>query len=215
MRHLVVLAFCAALAASCNQYRGAYVTVWIADNPEVPRHFLVDGCRSWEGFGLTCDPVTYRGDADITVEFSDEPCASPLADAYTLDAGYSHIRVWTRCFVGKDGHVQGQGIKLVFAHEIGHALGLQHVPSSCDIDAYVWERDNVDPEMKLRRHPNGRIVCGAALMNPAGWHAETDGPTDVDAMEFDLRDRVKAVLMPDYPGLTDDPPVIPDARSGD
>ena len=200
MRKFLVLYVFAALAG-CGVERDSRLTIWIPEDPRMPAEVLMDGCRHWQPFGMTCERARYVGDADISVSFLAEPCGAVLGDAHTGIDGYSDIRMWVSCFHDKEGKLLAHHMEMTFTHEVGHALGVQHVPSSCDPEVYVNERDYVDSDLKLVRHPNGRLVCGTAVMAPSLSSDVLTGPTDIDAMAFDLRDREKAIIKAGEPSV--------------
>jgi len=64
----------------------------------------------------------------------------------------------------------------IVAHEIGHALGMDHVPAACD-----------DPCIKYAMDANGTKVCGVGVMNHQVDESLVLGLPDTQA--FNLRDR--------------------------
>lgn len=190
-----------------NQNRDKNVTVWIApEHQEFKRQVFQDGCRFWNGFGQTCNLVDHRGDADITVTFTEDDCGKWLAYDVNNVNGWPTIVVYAKCFVtDKNGNLPLDVLRRTFAHEFGHALGLEHVPPGCDLDSYVWSRDHVDPNLTPIRHPSGKVICGPAIMNPS-INNSLNAITEADKMNFDIRTRANAVLSPTGPTLGEPTP---------
>jgi hypothetical protein len=90
-----------------------------------------------------------------------------------MDTG--NVTVYPMC-IGQDKLQMEYKAPLVriLAHEIGHALGVDHVPTSCD-DKCVQYVNGAD----------GKPICGSGIMNAPT--ANIDFITPADAAMFDHR----------------------------
>lgn len=185
--HAVIAAFSALATSACGAEEDEVVAIRFVD-PPLPTTLMMDGCRMWGKHAVRCAEAKYANDADVTVTFVDGPCGGTLASA-----GGGEINVMTRCFMKPDGTPLPH-LKQVFAHEVGHLLGIDHIVSACDFETLVREKTKVDGSLQLRIHPNGEPICGPAIMNPA-----YNGVRDLmrpDDLAFDLRTNGDPVYRP-------------------
>ena len=90
------------------------------------------------------------------------------------------IDVSLDCFYDANGSFDAEEYRLVLAHEFGHQFGIwDHVPRKCDD--------------KAKTLPDGRRVCGTAIMNP-DYDSDVPYLTPVDDLAFAVRDRQTNVL---------------------
>jgi hypothetical protein len=168
------------------------IDIYIPEYARAPAETLMEGCRFWEQFGMTCRRAEYPYEADFGVAFHLGPCGAVLAD---WDTDILTINVNVACYHDKEGNLLTDHLRSVFAHEVGHAVGVEHVPLHCDLQGYVEERDKYDADLRILRHPDGRVICGPAVMNPASpvsFHALTE----MDVRAFHFRDKGGAAAAP-------------------
>ena len=96
-------------------------------------------------------------------------------ESETFIVGASHggrIDLFANCFASsRHGKLDLGSVHHAMAHEIGHELGIAHVPAICG-----------DPCIAYAKDADGEPICGTAVMNPS--YAEPDHFTPVDAAAF-------------------------------
>jgi hypothetical protein len=212
MRNAIVAMLAAAGSASLScgttvivkRYHGPadqpvyQVRIWIEDDPRMPKEVVLKGCREWNAKGVECLTVSEEALSDIRVYADDGACVEkddkgtkdPKDDETHVYLAWAHhggkVRMMTKCLDTKGGKLEPHQLAAVVTHEVGHQLGIwEHVP-------YAHEC------AKAATHPDGKKVCGDAVMNPH-YHAKVDVVTEIDALAFDLRDDFYSVLVSDRP----------------
>ncbi len=201
MRHAkLVLLAAAGLAASCGHVGERHplpvppnmiytVSIWVDDSPDLSKKDVRAACDLWKVKAVSCVMTENPGEADIRV-FADKRACKPDKKGYvTLAVAYKGglVMSMSECFRQSDKKIDSHKFTAVMAHEVGHQLGIwDHVPEQCD--------------GKAKKHPNGKPVCGLAIMN-AYYKDEIDYVTAVDGLAFDLRDLDYAVVS--YPAGRD------------
>ena len=170
------------------------VLVSVEHDPRLDPRLVIKGCRVWESVGVTCG-IALQDEADVHVRVANAECTPVgdgfvLAEANTLDRS---ITIYAPCTLDR-----GQNepfIRTIFAHEIGHHLGMpEHVPLSCD-----------DPHLTT---PDGVPICGRAVMNPK-IDPSFDGVItvhDLHAFESRIRELSLALTDADADAGTDHAP---------
>ncbi|HTK60125.1 MAG TPA: hypothetical protein VL283_02875 [Candidatus Baltobacteraceae bacterium] len=175
------------------------IEIWVEDDPRLPKDIVFKGCAKWEAKKVTCVEASSKIFADIRVYADDSECVlkddhgtpdDPKDDttATTLAWAYSggDIKMMMRCLSHKDGVYDAHQLAAVVTHEVGHQLG-------------IWEHVPYPPKFEdALTHPDGRKVCGTAVMNPY-YDEKIDYVTEIDALAFDLRDPKHSVLVVDVP----------------
>lgn len=175
------------------------VTVWVQNDPRMPKEVVFKGCAAWKAKKVTCVEAVEKAFADIRVYADDGACVrnddmgtpdDPSDDKKrtTLAWAYSggDIKMMMGCLKRKDGVYDAHQFSAVVTHEVGHQLGIwSHVPypPACE---------------KAKEHPSGRKVCGVAVMNPY-YDKDVTVVTEIDALAFDVRDKRYSVLSSDVP----------------
>ena len=165
------------------------VSIWVDQRSGLSLEGALAGCALWNEEDVRCVAAPNPLQADVVVVLDAHPC-TPGADGAVILAhadSATVIGVRLDCFYGPDTapatEFNAEEYRLVLAHEIGHELGIwQHVPLKCD------EKDH--PPKKM---PDGRLVCGPAIMNP-DIDMDVKALTPADDMAFALRDKHYTVL---------------------
>jgi hypothetical protein len=157
------------------------VKLWAETADDLPKADVLAGCEAWRPRGVHCAFVASRTEADIWVVADRSPCKKADEDRVTLALAYRGGRIVMRtdCFMRK-GVIVPEKFRTVMTHEVGHQLGIwDHVPNDCG--------GKTESGGAIKRHPNGRAVCGDALMDPY-YDPKIPVPNDIDELAFDLRD---------------------------
>lgn len=169
--------------------------IWIDPASGLPERTVLAGCEGWREKGILCLPAADRPLSDIQVYADkDDPCAVGKEGTRVLARAWRGGRIvfYSRCFM-RNGKLDEAMLRSVGIHEVGHQLGIwEHVPRECAAGAKV--------------HPDGRKVCGSAVMNPL-YRRDVPSVTPVDLLAFDLRDRRIGVVIDAFES---DPPRAPD-----
>ena len=201
----LILAFAAWAATSCGgSQKGpprhridpkapSYdVSVWIEDDPRLPKELMLRGCGLWNVMRVTCHETADKALADVRVYADDGECVVKTPDDgkthTTLAWAYSggDIKMMMRCLTHTGSLYDAKQLARVMGHEAGHQVG-------------IWDHVPYPPTCEdAKTHPSGRKVCGPALMNPYD-NEKIDYVTDIDALAFDVRDPLHSVLLEDVP----------------
>lgn len=171
-----------------------YVRLWTEDHPLLaPLDVVLDGCRAWWPNDVDCvlssmsdSTMRVRAVLPITVTPETDPEVARLANCMpdadgmrtlAISWGGGEITFYVKCF---ERGLDAAGVMTydrlsattVVTHEVGHELGIPHVPLVCDANALL------DAE--------GRKLCGEAVMNPLINLAAATGLTEVDDIAFDM-----------------------------
>lgn len=176
------------------------VRIWSENHPLLaPYDVVLDGCRAWWPNDIDCvltteaeaeirirvatlDELTVESLALLTPEAAEE--RTRLVNCWPDDAGMrvlamakpaGEIEFYSVCFErGKDPAgmplFDWLGATTAVTHEVGHELGIPHVPRSC--------------EEPVLRDWHGNKVCGQAVMNPSIDLASAAAPTEADDLAF-------------------------------
>ncbi len=155
--------------------------VWIDADPRLDRVLTIVACNRWNVVNVLCMETPLKKDADVRVTVDDRDCRrrdakGALSGTVTLAEAYRNgdVRMLSRCLDKTGVMFEVRQYAAVFAHEIGHVLGVwDHVAETCASDA-----------PKHRR--SGKRICGPALMN-AYYHAKIPHVTPIDMMAYDER----------------------------
>ncbi len=169
------------------------VRVWIETSENLPPDELLKACEGWAAKGVRCVLSQDIRLSDVQV-YDDEKneCKEDKDGMKTVATAYGggKIEMFTPCMRGwwPFKSLDMKQVRAVFMHEIGHQLGIwDHVPDDCD-------PKKIDPKKAvLRTHPNGRQVCGQAVMNPA-YDSNVTFITEFDGLAFEIRRKDWAVV---------------------
>lgn len=171
--------------------------IWVDPGSAIPKDDLLKACEEWQVMGIQCHLITSKSNADIRVYFdTKDPCAADKKGHRTLATAWKGGRIvfYRNCY----GKMKSASVRKMFraiaTHEVGHQLGIwKHVPESCK-------------SKKVKTHPNGKKICGEAVMNPL-YEKDIWFVTPVDKLAFDIRDRWIGVVED---GDEEKPPGEPD-----
>ncbi len=162
--------------------------LWVDRDPRLDRALTVAACNRWNVMNVTCVDADSIGASDVRVSIDGRDCRQrddkgELTGSFTLAEAYrdGRVRMMWNC-LNKDGAgFEAHQYGAVFAHEIGHELGIwEHVAATCDANAPKHRGD-------------GKPICGPALLN-AYYHKEISFVTAIDALAYDERETdLKAV----------------------
>jgi len=178
------------------------VRLWAEDHPLLkPFDVVLDGCRAWWPADVDCI-LTDEADATIRIRAITPEDVKDSADQALIDLancaektdgtrtiglslGAGNIQIFPKCYeqLDAEGNVVGYNTLVgaaVVTHEVGHELGLPHVPKHCD-----------EPHLNAG---SGDGLCGDAIMNPI-LDLATPAPTRVDDNLF--KAFVDGIQLPD------------------
>lgn len=160
------------------------VRVWAQDHADLPKDQLVRGCQLWAPVGVSCVLASDEIGGTVRVHADASPCSKGsdgrVILAWAEPGGKITVRVkcLSRDLFGNLDHFQ---LRWVMGHEAGHEFGIwEHVPDSCDGQPPI--------------HPDGREICGDALMN-ATFDRSISAISEPDRMAFDVRRKDVSVLI--------------------
>ncbi len=169
---------------------GPEVRVWVDRHPCLSPRDVLASCAFWCRRGISCTLVDKPNHANVKVVAEWLPCTKDsegdyhLADAKVdLDTHVGLINIRVECFrnsstLAREDPFDQPRFRSVLAHEFGHTFGIwSHVPISCK-KATVF-------------HSSGVPVCGPALMG-----SDSQVPTAIDDLAFDMRSTSRTVLHP-------------------
>ncbi|MEY4722659.1 MAG: hypothetical protein RLZZ324_172 [Candidatus Parcubacteria bacterium] len=136
---------------------------------------VLDACLSWERLGITCLPPDADGSADVVVSDSNDECHGKMDDGSNVVARAvpgGSIVLYRACY----DPMSAEKRFIAMVHEIGHMIGLDHVPETCHGPNPIDHRDPA----------TGMQVCGLAAMN-AKAQSGLDDITTNDMAEFAMR----------------------------
>lgn len=210
MERFVLMVF-VALATSCatppkraapaiDSFGDSIVPVWIENDSGLPVDVLLAGCAYWQPFKIRCERTMDIKAARVRVRADKTKCNTEdkiRKLAWAKPGG--EIVMEVDCLKDFFGRFDRKLIRITFAHELGHELGIwDHVPSTCDPKEVAEERKVYDKYLTVKKHPGGKQVCGTAVMNP--WIHDLSYLTEIDGLAFDLRDKYwRVVTVPDEP----------------
>ncbi len=157
--------------------------VWLENTPLLNADDAIAGCMVWREKGVVCVLDGDYDDADIEVHVDQSPCTLGPDNLFTLASAYPSGKIVFQgeCFFGDDRKIDRNKFRAVMGHEVGHEIGISHVPLDCNgKDVLV--------------HPSGQKVCGVAIMNPQ-YDPVVDFITVPDSLAFDMRDQLESVII--------------------
>lgn len=115
------------------------VSIWLEEDALEWQSSILAGCAWWSPVGVSCVLAPSRDEADAVVRDSGETCTSVGGISFkdkTLDGRWA-VELADPCWdPDHPGHVESdleaeQKIERIFAHELGHVIGVDHVPYFC------------------------------------------------------------------------------------
>ncbi len=156
-----------------------------ADDVLVPSA-IMHGCRLWSPEGAACRRSPNPNSADIDVYVNDGfGCFTDSGEIVAMSVS-GDVIVYSQCLYSVLGEqVSHDELAIVTAHEIGHALGIDHVPLDCE-----HPERSLNPGDRLPYDRQGRLICGPALMNAEPFMDFTGpiGMTTTDHRAFAARE---------------------------
>lgn len=139
-------------------------TLWLEDGVLEWEEAIFAGCAWWDVVGVSCELAPSREEADVVVRDQDWACSGYAGEAFkdkTLDGRWA-MEFPDPCrdpeypwYVESDEEAETE-VEDTVAHEMGHVIGVDHVP----------------------------YFCGDAAMNPSGKRGRTClTPTDIAAWQ--------------------------------
>lgn len=106
-------------------------SVYITPHPKLDRKAIADGCSVWREEGVACNFVDDATMAQVKVVPSYDECGSIFGRRVLATANsYGIISVKMKCMTNIFGDIEHYRMMTVFAHELGHTLGVwSHIPN--------------------------------------------------------------------------------------
>ena len=161
--------------------------LWVEDHPSLSKPDALKGCQEWAPKGVQCALAESKERADIRVTADMKACIPDEKGKRTLALAYKggDVVFMMQCFRKSDDTYDVHEFRAVMTHEVGHEIGVwEHVPEDCD--------DKEQPAIVL---PDGKKVCGQAVMNPY-YEEKIWFVTEIDSLAFDIRDLEYSVVTP-------------------
>lgn len=105
------------------------LSLWISPEVASWQAEIMDGCSYWAPVNVSCESVTSSEEADVIVHTYGGGCGV-AGYAYHGENGKYVFELNVAC-LPEDGPRAERKVRAISAHELGHTLGIIHVPAFC------------------------------------------------------------------------------------
>lgn len=181
------------------------IGLYIEPHQDLNPASLLAGCNLWQREGVHCSLVSNREQAQAVVRMEMDPAESCRQVDVLIVANVRSVKLEDRshqaeihffypCFSVQRAHSGTRDILPVYmAHEIGHALGLNHVPVDCQNPRASLPKNDAAPYDDQKK-----MICGQALMNytPLQQFDDQAGETVADHRAYQVRELKEVMFGP-------------------